>query len=129
MKHTRLISSLLVAGVLATSMSTAAYAGDRHGHRGGNGAAIAAGILGAVVVGSLIAGSQPAYAQPAPQPYVTYNAPVQTYYEAPVQRVYYEQPRVYAPPPPPQRVYVEERRVVRETYYRDGDYRDGYRNW
>ncbi|OGB20607.1 MAG: hypothetical protein A3I66_22845 [Burkholderiales bacterium RIFCSPLOWO2_02_FULL_57_36] len=93
MAFNRTFSSLVIVGVLAASVSTAAFAGDRHHHNRGNGAAIAAGILGAVVIGSLIANSQPAHA--APQPY--YEAQPQAYYPPqPVQQVYYgSQPQYY----------------------------------
>jgi|GEM_PF-1876912 len=92
---------LLAAGVLAASVSSPAMAGGR-----GNGAAIAAGILGAVVVGSLIANanSQPAYvaSQPAyvppPQPVYQYQPAPQVYYPAPVRRTYYAPQPYYAPP-------------------------------
>ncbi len=114
------LSVLLIAGVLASSVSTAAFA---EGHRGGggDGVAIAAGILGAVVVGSLIANSvqQPVYQQP--QPY--YAPPPQAYYQEQPQPVYYQEaPRYYQP----QRVaYVREYRERRDYRERDG-YRDGY---
>lgn len=114
----KIISSLVIAGVLAASVSTAAVAGD---HRG-NGAAIAAGILGAVVIGSLIANSQPTYA--APQPY--YQPQPQTYYPPqPVQQVYYEPPQQYYGPPPV--AYIDGRYSERHDYrrYQHRD-RDGY---
>jgi hypothetical protein len=107
MASKKIISSLVIAGVLAASVSTAALADDHRNHGGGNGVAIAAGILGAVVIGSLIANSQPAnaapqpYYQPQPQPYPYYEAQPQTYYppqpvySQPGQRVYYEQPQQY----------------------------------
>jgi uncharacterized membrane protein YeaQ/YmgE (transglycosylase-associated protein family) len=114
------LSALLIVGVMASSVSTAALA---EGHRGGgNGVAIAAGILGAVVVGSLIANSvqQPVY-QAQPERY--YAPPPQVYYEQQRQPVYYQEaPRYYEP----QRVaYVHEYRERRE-YRERGDDHDGY---
>ena len=91
------LASLLVVGALAASVSSPALAGGR----GGDGAAIAAGILGGVVIGSLIANSQPTYVAPAPQPYY----PPQPVYQ-PAPRVYYEAPPVYYQRPP-----------VRHRYY------------
>jgi hypothetical protein len=92
MIRNKIISSLVVGGVLAMSVSTAALADDRRNHHRGNGAAIAAGIIGAVVIGSLIANSQSAHA--APQPY--YEPQPQTYYSPqPVQQIYYESPQRY----------------------------------
>ncbi len=95
---------LLAAGVLATAVSSPALAGGR-GH--GNGAAIAAGILGAVVVGSLIANSanaQPVYVAPqpvyVPPPQPVYQPAPQVYYPAPVRQTYYVAPQPYYAPPP-----------------------------
>ncbi len=113
----KIIPALLVTAVLAASVSTSASAHDR----GGNGLAIAAGIIGAVAVGSMIANanSGPVY---APQP-VYQQAPQPVYYQAP-QQVYYQPAPVYVRPAP---VYVEreyrERPVYRE-YRRE--YRDVY---
>ncbi|MFL9923127.1 hypothetical protein PQR62_02535 [Herbaspirillum lusitanum] len=121
MASKKIVSAVLVT-LLASGITTSAFAGDRyHGGGGGNGVAIAAGIIGAVAIGSLIANAnsapQPVYQAP-PQP-VYYQQPQQVYYEAP-QRVYYEQPR-YAPPPPR---YVERGYEVRQVYrYDDGYYR------
>lgn len=100
MTRNKLISSLMIAGLLAASVSTAAFADDHRGRSNGNGtaAAIAVGVLGAVVIGSLLANSQPAY--PAPQP-------AQIYYPPQPVPVYQEAPVYYQPPPPP----------VRQTYY------------
>lgn len=95
----RLVSTLVITGVLVASVSTSALAGDRHN----NDAAIAVGVIGGIVLGSLIANAQSAPApqvyypsQPEPQPYY---APPQTYYPAaPVQQVYYGAPQpVYVP--------------------------------
>ena len=98
------IPALLAVAVLAVSVSSSAVAGDRYhrGGGGGNGLAIAAGILGAVVVGSMIANanSAPSYAPP--------------------QQVYYQ---------PAQPVYVQPRYVQQydNRYYRDDrGYNDGY---
>lgn len=131
MTRNKMISSLVIAGVLAASVSTSALAGDR-GHNG-NGAAIAAGILGAVVIGSLIANSQPTYAAPQPyyqpQPQPVYQAPPEAYYPPPVyqappqayyrpqpvQRVYYAQPQPYYAPQPV--VVVNGRYRPRGGYY------------
>jgi uncharacterized membrane protein HdeD (DUF308 family) len=55
---------VFIVGVLAASVSTAALADDHRNHDRGTGAALAAGILGAVASGSLIANSQPVYAAP-----------------------------------------------------------------
>lgn len=93
MASIKIISTLALAGALAASASTAAIAGDHSRHH--QGAAIAAGILGAVVIGSLIANAHPAQAAPPsyypPQPY--YEEQPQAYYpqypQAPVQQVYY----------------------------------------
>lgn len=106
----KIIPALLVTAVLAASVSTSASAHDR----GGNGLAIAAGIIGAVAVGSMIANANagPSY---APQP---------VYYQQAPQQVYYQPAPVYVRPAP---VYVEreyrERPVYRE-YRRE--YRDVY---
>ncbi|MDB5775832.1 MAG: hypothetical protein JWP38_1965 [Herbaspirillum sp.] len=86
MAGNEIISSLVIAGVLTASVSTAALADD-HRNRG-NGVAIAAGILGAAVIGSLIANLQSRYA--APQPY--YQPQPYAYYEV--------QPQAYYPPQP-----------------------------
>jgi hypothetical protein len=111
----KILPALLITAVLAASVSTSASARDR----GGNGFAIAAGVIGAVALGSIIANAaapsyyppQPVY-QPAPQP-VYYQAPQPVYYQAP-QQVYYQQPApVYVRPAP---VYVE-RREYRDVYY------------
>jgi hypothetical protein len=116
-------AALLIVGVLASSVSTAALADGRHGGGGGNGVALAAGIIGAVVVGSLIANSaqQPAYGPvyPEPQPYYP---PQQVYYQAP--------PPVYYQPQPVAYVHeYRERREYREYRgYRRDDRRDGYRD-
>jgi hypothetical protein len=91
-----LISTIALAGVLATSMSNSAYAdGGHRGHGGDNGIAIAAGVLGALAIGSIIANANASPVYPAPQPY--YQPPAPTYYEAPQQ--------YYQPAPPPQVVY------------------------
>lgn len=116
---------LLAAGVLAASVSNPALAGGR-----GNGAAIAAGILGAVVVGSLLANSQPAYAAPQPQPYYppqaypSYEVAPAYYPPAPVQQIYYAPPQPYYAPPA---IVIEGRYRDRHDYrgYRQHD-RDGY---
>ena len=100
------LTALLIVGALASSVvSTSAFA---HGGRGGNGFAIAAGVLGAVAVGTLIANSaqQPVYQEPQP-----------VYYAPPPQQVYYQPPPQYYQPRP---VYVRE--YPRDGYY----YRDGY---
>ncbi|HEY4072998.1 MAG TPA: hypothetical protein VGM52_07830 [Herbaspirillum sp.] len=98
------LTALLIVGVMASSVPSSAFA---HG-RGGNGLAIAAGVLGAVAVGSIIANSaQPVYEAPPPR----------AYYGPPPEQVYYQAaPRYYEPPP----VYVREYR--RDGYY----YHDGY---
>jgi len=110
------IASILIASTLLASaavVSAPAMARDHGG--GGNGLAIAAGIIGAVAVGSMIANANSA---PAPQAY--YQAPAQqVYYQAP-QPVYYEQPRYYAPPPRP--VQYVERTEVRTYRYEDRPY-------
>jgi hypothetical protein len=112
MRSKTLISTIVLAGVLATSMSTSAFAdGGRRGHGGNNGVAIAAGVLGALAIGSIIANANagPVYAAPT-----YYQQPAQTYYEAPQQ--YYQpapQPQAYYQPAPvyyqpqPAAVYVE----------------------
>lgn len=112
------IPALLAVAVLAVSVSSSAVAGDRyHGGGGGNGLAIAAGILGAVVVGSMIANanSAPSY---APPPQQIYAPQPQAYY--PPQQVYYQQA---------QPVYVQPRYVQQydNRYYRDDrGYNNGY---
>jgi len=119
----KLISSLVIAGVLATTLSSAALAGDHRSNNGGNGAAIAAGILGAVVIGSIIANSQPSYAS-APQPYPVYQAPPQVYYPpAPVRRTYYVAPRPYYAP---QRATVIQGRYGNRHEHRDSRRGDRY---
>ncbi len=124
MARTKLISSLVIVGVLAASVSTGALAGDR-GHHGG--VALAAGIIGGVILGSIIADSRPTYAAPQtyyePQP--VYTQPQQVYYQPqPVRQTYYApapyyraQPVVYV-----DRDYYRERREHRH-HHRD---RDGY---
>ncbi len=115
MRANKLITPLLIAGVLAASVSTTVYADDHRGRGNGNGAIIAAGIIGAVVIGSLLANSQP-QPQPVyapPQPY--YEPQPQPYY--PPQQVYYQQqPQYYAPPA----VYIE------SGYDRHYRYHHGY---
>lgn len=112
MRSKTLISTIVLAGVLATSLSTSAFAdGGRRGHGGNNGVAIAAGVLGALAIGSIIANANagPVYSAPT-----YYQQPAQTYYEAPQQ--YYQpapQPQAYYQPAPvyyqpqPAAVYVE----------------------
>jgi hypothetical protein len=130
MASKKIISSLVIAGVLAASVSTAALADDHRGRGHGNGAAIAAGILGAVVIGSLIANSQPSYAapqpyyQPQPQPYTYYEPQPQPYYPPP--QVYYEPPQQYYAPAPV--TYVREGYRDRHEYrrhHRDRDWSYG----
>jgi hypothetical protein len=103
MRSKTLISTIVLAGVLATSLSSSAYAdGGRHrghGGNGGNGFAIAAGVLGALAIGSVIANANAAPVYSAPPAY--YPPPAQSYYEAPPQ--YYQQapqPQVYYQPAP-----------------------------
>jgi uncharacterized membrane protein YeaQ/YmgE (transglycosylase-associated protein family) len=92
MIRNKLISTLIIGGVLAASVSTSALADNRRHQNHGNGAAIAAGIIGAVVIGSLIANAQSANAQS--QPY--YQPQPQTYYPPqPVQQGYYEPQQQY----------------------------------
>ena len=101
MRSKTLISTIALAGVLATSLSTSAYAdGGHHGH-GGNGVAIAAGVLGAIAIGSVIASAAAAPVYAAPPAYYPPPPPARTYYEAPPQ--YYQpapQPQVYYQPAP-----------------------------
>lgn len=109
MRSRTLISTIALAGMLATSLSTSAYAdGGRHrghgghggGHRG-NGVAIAAGVLGAIAIGSIIASANanaaPVYS--APPAYYPPPPPARSYYEAPAQ-YYQPQPQVYYQPAP-----------------------------
>jgi hypothetical protein len=92
MASKKIVSALLIVGVLAASASTAALADDHRNHDRGNGVAVAAGILGAVVIGSLIANSQPVYA--APQQYYQ----PEPYYQPEQQQVYYQpQAQYYGP--------------------------------
>jgi len=81
------LAALLIVGVMASSVSTSAFA------RGGDGFGIVAGVLGAVAVGSIIANS-------APRP-VYYDAPPpqQDYYGRPHPVYYQPPPRYYQPPP------------------------------
>ncbi|WP_081801482.1 hypothetical protein [Herminiimonas sp. CN] len=128
MTRNKIISSLVIIGVLAASVSSAALADDHRNHDRGNGAAIVAGVLGAVVIGSLIANSQPAYAAPQPyyQPQPYYEVPAQTYYPPPsVQQVYYKPPQQYYVPQPV--TVIDGRYRDRHEYraYRHHD-RDGY---
>lgn len=113
MRSKTLISTIALAGVLATSLSTSAYAdGGRHRGGGNNGVAIAAGVLGALAIGSIIANANaapvyapaPTYYQPQPQTY--YEAPQQYYQPAPQPQVYYQPAPVYYQPQPAA-VYVE----------------------
>jgi hypothetical protein len=92
------IASVLIATTLLASaavVSTPAMAHDR----GGNGVAIAAGIIGAVAIGSLIANAQFRTGLPGPAATGLLPGPQPVYYQPP-QQVVYEQPRYYAPPPP-----------------------------
>lgn len=73
MACSKLIFPLVIAGVLAASVSTAAFADNHRDRNNGTAAAIAVGVLGAVVIGSLLANSQPAYV--APQPSQLYYPP------------------------------------------------------
>jgi len=125
MRSNTLISTIALAGVLATSLSTSAYAdGGRHrGHGGnGNGVAIVAGVLGALAIGSVIANANAAPVYSAPP---AYYPPAQTYYEAPPQ--YYQpapQPQVYYQPapvyyqPPAAAVVIEGGRPWRGHHHR-----------
>lgn len=101
MRSKTLISTIALAGLLATSLSTSAYAdGGRHRGHGGNGVAIAAGVLGALAIGSVIASANAAPVYSAPPAYYP-PPPARTYYEAPPQ--YYQpapQPQVYYQPAP-----------------------------
>ncbi len=115
MRSKTLISTIALAGVLATSLSTSAYAdGGRHRGGGNNGVAIAAGVLGALAIGSIIANANagpvyapaPTYYQPQPQPQPYYEAPQQYYQPAPQPQVYYQPAPVYYQPQPAA-VYVE----------------------
>ena len=118
------IASVLIATTLLASaavVSTPAMAHDR----GGNGVAIAAGIIGAVAIGSLIANSQPAPVYQAPLQQVYYEAPQPVYYQPP-QQVVYEQPRYYAPPPPRPVRYVERTEVRTYRYDDRPDYYSYY---
>lgn len=107
MRSKTLISAIAAAGLLAASLSNPALAdGGRyhgnggyrgHGGHGNNGAAVVAGVLGALVVGSMIASANaaPSYAPP------------QTYYQPPPAPTYYEAPRTYYQPAPPPQVYYQ----------------------
>lgn len=127
MTRNKLISSLVIAGVLAASVSTAAFADDHRGrNNNGTATAIAVGVLGAVVIGSLLANSQPAYAAPQPyyppQPAPVYQA-APAYYQPPpppVQQTYYAQPQPYYAPQPVT--------VIEERYGARHEYRDYRRN-
>lgn len=91
----RIVSSLVVAGVLAASSSTSALANDHrsHGRHNNDGIAIVAGIIGAVVIGSILSNSQSAHVvhQTHPQPHQVYGQP-QYYYEERPQPYYRSQP-------------------------------------
>ena len=113
MRSKTLISTIALAGVLATSLSTSVYAeGGRHrgghGGHGGNGFAIAAGVLGALAIGSVIANANaapvysapPAYYPPPPPARSYYEAPPQYYQQAPQPQVYYQPAPVYYQPQP-----------------------------
>ncbi|SRR5450830_1085689 len=118
MLNKKLIPALLIATVLAASASTSAMARDRDG---GNGLAIAAGIIGAVAVGSMIANAATPNYAPAPVYQQVYQpAPQPVYYQP--QPVYYQPAPVYVRPAP---VYVEREYRPRQGYqgyYRDGGY-------
>lgn len=104
MRSKTLISTIVLAGVLATSMSTSAFAdGGRRGHGGNNGVAIAAGVLGALAIGSIIANANagPVYSAPT-----YYQQPAQTYYQQPAQ-TYYEAPQQYYQPAPQPQAYYQ----------------------
>ena len=122
----KVVSSLVIFGVLAASVSTAALADDHrnrnrsHDRGNGNGALIAAGIITALVVGTMIANSN---SEPAPQAYVqqpppNYGPPQAYYPPQPVQQGYYGAP---------QPVYVERGYYERPEYsHHPRYYRDGY---
>ena len=119
----KILPAVLVATVLAASVSTSAMAHDRGGN---NGLAIAAGIIGAVAVGSIIANAAaPSYAAPQvqyqPQYQPVYQPQYQPVYQAVPQPVYYQPAPVYVRPAP---VYVQ--RGYRERPVYRGYYRDGY---
>lgn len=118
MASNKIVSALLIVGVLASSVSTAALADDHRNHDRGNGVALAAGILGAVVIGSLIANSQPVYSAPQPQ----YYQPEPYYQPEKPQQVYYQpEPQYYGPQPV---AYVDGGYRERHEYrrhYRDQD--------
>lgn len=108
MRSKTLISTIAMAGVLATSLSTSAHAEGRHrghGGNGGNGVAIAAGVLGALAIGSVIANATAAPVYAAPPAYYPPPPPARTYYEAP--------PQYYQPAPQPQAYY----QPAPQTYY------------
>lgn len=111
MAGNKIFASIMLVGVLAASVSTTAVAGDYRGHGHNNGAAIAAGVLGAVVIGSLIANSQPSYAapqsyyEPQSQPYYQSQPQPQTYYQPQPQTYYPPQPQAYYPQQQVQPVY------------------------
>lgn len=99
MRSKTLISTIAIAGLLAASLSTSAYA-ERgrhrdHGRNGGNGVAIVAGVLGGLAIGSIIASANAAPVYAAPPTY--YQPPARSYYEAP--------PQYYQPAPQPQTYY------------------------
>ena len=124
MRSKTLISTIALAGVLATSLSTSAYAdGGRHRGHGGNGVAIAAGVLGALAIGSVIASANAAPVYSAPPAYYP-PPPARTYYEAPAQYYQPAPPQVYYQPAPvyyqpqPAAVIVEGGRPWRGHHYR-----------
>jgi hypothetical protein len=118
-------SVLVIAGVLASSVSTSAFAEGHHGMD--RGTAVALGVLGGIVVGSIVASnnntapvySAPVYSAPAP----VYSQP-QTYYQAPQQVYYQPQPVVQYYQSAPPVVYVNEHRHHghRHDYRGDGYY-------
>ena len=111
MRSKTLVSTIALAGVLAASLSTSAYAdGGRHrghgghGGKGGNGVAIVAGVLGALAIGSVIASANAAPVYSPPPAYYPPPPPARSYYEAPPQ-YYQPAPQYYQPAPQPQVYY------------------------
>jgi hypothetical protein len=99
MRSKTLISTIALSAVLAASITPAhADRGHRHGHgnRGDNGAAIVAGVLGALVVGSLIANASAPDYRLAP----VYIPPAPTYYQPPPQYWQPAPPQAYVPAQP-----------------------------
>jgi hypothetical protein len=116
MRSKTFISTIALTAMLGVSLTPAAHAdgrwdrghgghGRHGGHGGDNGAAIVAGVRGALVIGSVIANATAAPSYSPPQPYYpnaapTYYGSAPTYYDNAPQDVQPAPPQSYYPPQP-----------------------------